>query len=403
MKDLRKDFPALQQKINDHPLIYVDNAATTQNPKVVTDRLAQFYNEGYANTFRGVYGLGEKTTAAYEQARLKVAEFIGADPQETIFTQGTTESINFVATAWGLNHLKAGDEIVLTELEHHANLIPWQQVAQKTGAILKFISISEDGTLNLDNLDSIITSKTKFVGCIQISNALGTTVDIKRIIKAARAVGAPILIDAAQSVPHIKIDVHELDCDFLAFSGHKMCGPTGIGVLYIAKRMFDSVPPYQFGGGMLSHATYETATWLKPPHRYEAGTPPIAQAIGLGTAIDYLEQNVDFEALKADEASLCAQLIEGLEKMDHIRILGPIDQLKKEGHLVSFVAEGMHAHDVAAYLDSYGIAVRAGHFCAQPLFTKLGLDAAVRVSFYLYNTPQEVDKIISVLKDLPRI
>ncbi|MEX2437960.1 MAG: SufS family cysteine desulfurase [Candidatus Babeliales bacterium] len=403
VKKIRNDFPALNQMINGHPLIYVDNASTTQNPMAVTDRLVKFYTTEYGNIYRGIYAVGEHATKLYEQARNTVASYIGAHEDEVIFTQGTTEGINFIATAWGMNHLKAGDEIVLTELEHHANLIPWQQVARATGVTLKFISVRADGTLNLDHLDTLITKKTKFVGCVHISNALGTTNDIQTIIRAARAVGAPILIDAAQSAPHIPLDVHAFDCDFLVFSGHKMCGPTGIGVLYIARRMFDTVPPYQFGGGMLSHATYQTATWLKSPHRYEAGTPPIAQAIGLAAAIEYLKKNVDFKELHRHEASLCAQLIEGLSLMDHIQILGPIEQLKKEGHLVSFVVQGMHAHDAAAYLDTYGIAVRAGHFCAQPLFAKLGIEAALRVSFYCYNTPFEVEKIVSVLGSLPRL
>ncbi len=401
MNKLSKDFPALQTNVGTREIIYVDNASTTQNPKIVTDQISAFYNNGYANVDRGIYALAEETTIAYEDARTKVAQFIGADAQEIIFTKGTTESINFVATAWGLTHLKKGDEIVLTELEHHANLIPWQQVAHKTGAVLKFIPINDDGSLNLDSLDSIITSKTKFVGCIHISNALGTTVDIKKVIAAARAVGAPILIDAAQSVPHIPVDVHSLDCDFLVFSGHKMCGPTGIGVLYIAKRMFESVPPYQFGGSMINHATYQTATFAKPPAKYEAGTPPIAQAIGLAHAIDYLTAQVDFKTLGMHEAGLCSRFIDGLQKMERIRILGPIDQLKKEGHLVSFTVDGLHAHDVAAALDMQGIYVRAGHFCAQPLFTKLGITAAVRASFYFYNSPDQVDALLVAIKKMP--
>jgi cysteine desulfurase / selenocysteine lyase len=400
MKNIKNNFPILSETINGYPLTYLDNAATTQNPQQVTDRLVQFYNKEYGTIYRGIYAIGEHATMLYEQARKKVANFIGANPEETIFTQGTTEGINFIATAWGMSHLKAGDEIVLTELEHHANLIPWQQVAQQTGAALKFIPVREDGTLNLDQLDTIITNKTKFVGCVHISNALGTINDIQTIIKAARGVKAPILIDAAQSAPHMRLDVHALDCDFLVFSGHKMCGPTGIGVLYIAKRMFDAVPPYQFGGGMLRHATFQTATWLKSPHCYEAGTPPIAQAIGLGAAIDYLNEHIDFDELRSVEANLCTQLIEGLEKLPSIRILGPIEQLKQHGHLVSFISESVHAHDIAALLDTYGIAARAGNFCAQPLFEKLGLSAAVRISFYCYNTPDDVNNVLAALKKL---
>ena len=401
--NLRADFPVLAQKINGKQLIYVDNAATTQNPTAVTDRLVRFYNTEYGNIYRGIYAIGEHATTLYEEARITVARFIGATPEETIFTQGTTEGINFVATAWGMNHLRAGDEIVLTQLEHHANLIPWQQVAQKTGAVIKFIPIRKDGTLNLDTLDTIITTNTKFVGCIHVSNALGTNNDIKKIITAAHAVGARVLIDAAQSAPHQRLDMAQLGCDFLAFSGHKILGPTGIGVLYIKRDLFDQLSPYQFGGGMIRHATYQNATWLASPQKYEAGTPPIAQAIGLGAALDYLTEHVNFQELKAHEAALCAQLIDGLSGMGHIRMLGPVEQLKREGHLVSFTVDGIHAHDVAAYLDSEGIAVRAGHFCVQPLFELLGLEAAVRISFYCYNTTDEVAYILDKLDSIGKL
>jgi len=400
MKELRKDFPILKEKINGLPIVYLDNAATTQKPKMVLDAILNFYTKYNANTHRGIYASGEKATSLYEQAREKVAKFIGAEPEEIIFTRGTTEGINFVAATWGGEHINAGDEIVITELEHHANLIPWQQVAAKKGAILKFIPASNDGRLDLSNLSEIITDKTKLVACVHISNIVGSHTDVEKIVQAAKTVGAKVLIDAAQSVAHQKIDVKKLGCDFLAFSGHKMLGPTGIGVLYIKKELKDEVSPYQFGGGMVFEVDFDKASWCPTHRRFEAGTPPIAQAIGLGAAVDYLSQNVDFDALREHEAKLCKRMIDGLLAIEGIKALGPIDQLKEKGHLVSFVVDGIHSHDVAAYLSEQGICVRAGHHCVQPFAKKIGVDATVRASFYFYNTEQEVDTFLEKMKDI---
>ncbi len=399
LKSLRADFPILTQQVNGHPLIYVDNAATTQKPQSVIDAELSFYTKHNANINRGVYQGAEHATQLYEAARGTVARFINAHPNEIVFTKGTTESINFVATAWALEHIKAGDELVLTELEHHANLIPWQQVAKRTGARLRFIPILPDGTLDMSQVNSLITQKTKLVACTHASNVLGTHVDIKPIIDRAHEVGALTLIDAAQSAPHQAIDVHALGCDFLVFSGHKLFGPTGIGILYIKQQLHDRIEPYQFGGSMVYEVDWLDATWAKSPQKFEAGTPPIAQAIGLGAAISYLEK-ISFSELQKHEAALCAQAIEGLQSLDDIRILGPIDQLQRNGHLVSFVKKSMHAHDVAAYLNSFGIAVRAGNHCAQPLAKKLSVEGSTRLSFYAYNTHDEVDFIISKLKAL---
>jgi len=398
-KALRNDFPILSQQANGHPLIYFDNAATTQKPQAVIDAELSFYTKNNANINRGIYQDAEIATQLYEQARTTVAQYIGAHWQEVIFTKGTTESINFIATAWATRVLKPGDEIVLTELEHHANLIPWQIVAQQTGAQLKFIPITADGTLNMNVLDTIITAQTKLVACTHVSNALGTHVDIKTIIDRAHAVGAKILIDAAQSVPHQNIHVHELDCDFLVFSGHKMFGPTGVGVLYIKQQLHDHIEPYQFGGGMVFEVDWHTSTWARSPQKFEAGTPPVAQAIALGVAINYL-QSLDLKKLQQHEAALCTRLIDGLQQIPGTQILGSIEQLKQQGHLVSFVKENIHAHDVAAYMDQYGIAVRAGHHCAQPLAKKLSIEGSTRVSFYAYNTIDEVDLFLSILKSL---
>ncbi len=399
-KKLRADFPMLLQKINGYPLIACDNASTTHKPRQVIDAVAQFYTTTNANIYRGVHLFAEQATALYEDVRKKVALFMGASPEEVIFTRGCTSGINFVVATWGDTYIKEGDEIVMTELEHHANLLPWQRLAQKKGAVLKFIPVLPQGVLDLSQLDSIITNKTKMVSVIHVSNAIGTHVDIVTIIARAQAVGARVLIDAAQSVPHQKIDVHELGCDFLVFSGHKLLAPTGVGVLYIKKELHDDVVPYEVGGGMVENVDYTSATWAPAPHKFEAGTPPIAQVIGLGTAIDYINSFIDFDQLVQYEAYLCAQLIDGLATMKQVRLLGPLAELKQKGHIVSFLVDGIHSHDVAAFLNSKGITVRAGHHCAQPFAKKLGYDASIRVSFYFYNTTEDVDKIVVAMREL---
>jgi cysteine desulfurase/selenocysteine lyase len=396
----RADFPILKQTINGKPLCYLDNAATSQKPQSVIDAVVNFYTTTNSNIYRGAHFFSEQATMLYEQARAGVAQFIRArDTSEIIFTRGCTEGINFVATAWAMKHINPGDEIVITGLEHHANMVPWQNVAAARNAILKVIPVHPDGSLIIDNLDSIITEKTKLLACIHVSNALGTHVPVERLIMHAKQVGAYVLIDAAQSVGHQKVNVVDLDCDFLVFSGHKMLAPTGIGVLYIRQELHDIVDPYQFGGGMVFEVDYQKASYLKSPQKFEAGTPPIAQVIGLGAAVNYLQQ-IDFEQLRAHEAQLCAQLIDGLASIDRVRMLGPLDQLKKQGHLVSFVVEGIHAHDVAAYLSQEGICVRAGDYCTQPLFKKMHLSGSVRASFYLYNTAQEIDRLLVAVDQL---
>lgn len=398
MNKYKDDFPFFSYHKN---LIFFDNAATSQKPQQVIDAVNDFYTQYNAPIKRGLYDLAEQATELFEHARATIAEYINAHSDETIFTSGATEGINFIATAWGQKHLTSGDEIVLTELEHHSNLVPWQQCAQRTGAVIKFIPANSDGSLDLSNLDTIITNKTKLVSFLDVSNAIGTHLAVSTLVKRAREVGAKVLIDACQSVPHQKIDVNNYDCDFLVFSGHKMLGPTGIGILYIKKEMQAEVPPYQFGGGMIFEAGYQETRFLKPPQCYEAGTPPVAQAIGLAAAVEYLNK-VDFNWLKEHEASMCARLIEGLQALPDIHILGPIEQLKKEGHLVSFVHEKHHFHDVAAYLNQEQICVRTGHYCAQPLARKLGIDGSIRVSFYLYNSLDQVDVLVDTLEKLSR-
>jgi len=396
---LRSDFPILQPD-EKKSLIYFDNAATTQKPQQVIDAISTFYAKDNANVARGIYKLGEVATDLYEQARAKVANFIGAWPEEVIFSSGTTRAINDIASSWGLQNIKSGDEILISELEHHSNLVPWQQLAKKTGAILKFIPVDKHGNLELNKLKELLTTKTKLVAVSHVSNALGTSNDIKKIIKEARKVGAKVLVDASQSIPHKKINVHDLDVDFLVFSAHKMLGPTGIGILYIKKDLHEQVPPFAFGGGMIFEVDFDKATFFVAPKKFEAGTPPIAQAIGFAGAIDYLQEHVDFDLLKDHESQLATQLIEGLQKIPKVKILGPIEQLKKEGSIVSFVIDGIHPHDIAEYLNQHGIAVRAGHHCAQPLAKKMGIDASVRVSFYFYNTKKEVEQFLQAIKKL---
>jgi cysteine desulfurase / selenocysteine lyase len=394
MNSIRKDFPILKTIINGHELVYLDNAATSQKPQAVIDATTQFYTRYNNNIHRSVHEFGEQTTQLYEKARSTVAHFINANQAEIIFTKGTTEGINFIAQAWAAKNLHEGSEIVLTELEHHANIVPWLEVAHAQKITIRYIPINAQGQLEYALLPNIITHKTKLVSVAQTCNSLGTHNDIEQIIAAAHAVGARVFIDAAQSAAHMPIDVKKLGCDFLAFSGHKLLAPTGIGILYIKKELHDQVTPYQFGGGMIYEADYHHATWQKAPHKYEAGTPPIAQAIGLAVAVEYKQNNIPWHVQKEHEAALCSQLIDGLAVHPTIKILGPIEQLKKQGHMVSFVIDGMHAHDAAAYLGKHGICVRAGNHCAQPLAKKMGIAAWLRASFYAYNTQEEVEKLL---------
>lgn len=397
-KDLRADFPFMMNNRS----AYLDSASTSQKPQSVINAITSFYSDYNANIYRGVHTYAEHATQKYEDTRSLVAQFIGAKAHELVFTSGTTEGINFIADTWGITHIKAGDEILITELEHHANILPWQRLAQRTGAKLIWYPVQEDGTLDISSLSQLITTKTKLVAVTALSNAIGTSIDVARFSQAAHAVGAKILVDAAQLAGHTPIHVTLLDADFLVFSGHKMFGPTGVGVLYIKEELHDQVPPYQLGGGMVFEVLQDHATWLKPPQKFEAGTPAIAQVIGLGAAIMWINENITWSELKTHEAALCARLIDGLSSVSKIRILGPLDELSKNGHLISFVIDGVHAHDAAAFLDNQNISVRAGHHCAQPLARSLGYSASVRASFAVYNNMQEIDQLIVALSKLSR-
>ncbi len=399
MKNVRKDFPILPKKINGNPLIYFDNAATTHKPQAVIDALVDFYTNHNANIHRSMHEGGEQATTLYEQAREAVAEYIGADPDEIVFVKNATEGINTVAYAWGLNHITVGDQILISELEHHSNLVPWQRLAAERDATLAYIPVDKHGILDMHVFKQLLSDTTKLVAVSHVSNALGTVNDIQTIIDEAHAVGARVLIDASQSLPHYEVNVHKLDCDFLVFSGHKMLGPTGIGVLYIKKELHEELIPYQLGGGMVYEADFLVADYVPMPRFLEAGTPPIAQAVGLHAAIDYLRA-INKKELHEHEAQLCKRFIQGIQKIPEVTVLGPVEQLQKEGHLVSFVVKGIHPHDVAAYLSAHGIFVRAGHHCAQPLAKKLGVNSSVRASFYLYNTLDEVDRCVHVLQDM---
>ena len=402
IKKMREHFPILQAKRED--LVYLDSAATTQRPKMVIDVIHEFYTHGNSSVHRGVYALSEKATQDYEDAREKVAKFINAsDASEIIFTSGTTESINFVSDTWGRDHIKSGDEILVTQVEHHANLLPWQRIVERNGAKLKFIEVDLNEYLMKDPGSDMINNKTKLVSLVQVSNVLGDVWregQIKSIIEKAHAVGAKVLIDGAQSIPHQKFDVQDWGADFVAFSGHKMLGPTGVGVLYIKKDLHDEVEPYQVGGSMVHDADYEEAHWQEAPSKFEAGTPPIAQVIGMGAAIDFFNEHVDFDAMHKHEAMLCARMVEGLRGINGIKILGNQERMVSDGHLVAFTVEGVHAHDVSAMLGMKGVATRAGHHCVQPLAKLMGIEASARASIYMYNDMEDVEIFIRVLSEL---
>ncbi len=392
----RKDFPILDQEIHGKPLIYFDNAATTQKPKQVIDAIAHYYEHDNANVHRAIHQLGERATLAYENARKKVAEFINApNSKNIVFTRGTTESINLVATGWGEQFIKEGDEIILSEMEHHSNLIPWQLLAQKVGAKLRFIPFTTDGTLDFTAFKKIISPRTRLVAITYMSNVFGTINPVKRIIKMAKDRSIPVLLDGAQSVPHLPTDVQALDCDFLAFSGHKMLGPTGIGGLYAKTLHLENMRPYQGGGEMIQSVWLEHATWNEIPHKFEAGTPNIAGAIGLGAAIDYLE-NIGMERITLYEQELTTY---ALQKMNEIKGLTIYGNAPERGAAISFNLGNVHPHDLSHFLDQQGIAVRAGHHCAQPIMRKLDIAATTRASFYLYNTKEEIDYFIQQLKE----
>lgn len=396
VKEIRSYFPILNQKVNGCPLVYLDNAATSQKPVQVIEALNQYYREYNSNVHRGVHTLGTRATDGYEGAREKVRKFINAKSvQEIIFTKGTTEAVNTVAASYGPANVKEGDEIVITYMEHHSNIIPWQQLAKRTGATLKYIPLQEDGTISLEDVKKTVTSNTKIVAVTLVSNVLGTINPVKEIAKIAHENGAVIVVDGAQGVPHMKVDVQELDCDFLTFSGHKMCGPTGIGVLYGKKHLLENMEPVQFGGEMIDFVNLYDSTWKELPWKFEGGTPIIAGAIGLGAAIDFLEE-IGLDAIAEHEHRLSAYALEKMKEIDGIAIYGPHDPDRRAG-LVTFNLDDVHPHDVATVLDAEGIAIRAGHHCAQPLMKWLNVSATARASFYFYNTEEEIDKLVEGL------
>jgi cysteine desulfurase / selenocysteine lyase len=386
---IRGDFPILSQTVRGgHPLVYLDNAATSQKPRQVIDAISRFYAVENANIHRGLHYLSERATTGYDAAREKVARFLGAEtPSEIVFTRGTTEAINLVAQSWGRCTLRPGDEVLVTVMEHHANLVPWQLVCEQTGAILRAVPISDRGELDLDEFNRLLSDRTRLFAVTHVSNALGTVNPVRELAARARGFGAVVLVDGAQSAPHLPVDVSELGCDFFACSGHKLLGPTGIGMLYGRREILDRMPPWQTGGDMIEQVTLERTTWAPPPARFEAGTPPIADAIGLAAAIDYLE-STGLEAIGEWERTLLARATERIGELPGVRLIGTAPD--KVG-VLSFVLEGVHPHDVGTVLDDEGVAVRAGHHCAQPLMRRFGIPATVRASFSFYNTIDEIE------------
>jgi cysteine desulfurase/selenocysteine lyase len=391
------DFPILSRKVRGgNRFIYLDSGATSQKPESVITAEADFYRTKNAAVHRGAHLVAEEASDAYEGARANLAKFIGAQTDEVIFTKSATESLNFLAYSFGNKNskicLKAGDEIVVSEMEHHANLIPWQQLAERVGAKLTWLPITSDGRLDLSKISQVITGKTKIVAITHQSNVFGTIVPIDQIVKAARSVGAFIILDACQSVPHFAVDVKKLDVDFLAFSGHKMLGPTGIGILWGKSELLEQLEPALFGGSMVDSVTMETATWAKAPRKFEAGVPNMAQAVGLSAAVDYLN-NVGMANVESHELALTKELLEGLSQISAVNVIGPLD-MKDRGGVVSFTIDGVHPHDVGQVLDQYGIAVRTGHHCAWPLMRKLNLVGTTRASFHLYNDSKDVQALL---------
>jgi cysteine desulfurase/selenocysteine lyase len=399
-KALRADFPILHQTVNGHPLIYFDNAATSQKPRAVIDALNDYYERDNANVHRGIHELSNRATAAFEAARSRAARFINArSADEIIFTRGTTEGINLVATAWGNKHIKAGDVILLTEMEHHSNLVPWQLLAERTGARLAFLPITGDiGLLDMSRLDEFFTRDVKLLAMVHISNSLGTINPVMELCARARKLGITTLIDAAQSAGHRPLDVQEIGCDFLAISGHKMCGPTGIGVLYGRQEILERMPPYHGGGEMILNVEYHKSTWKHAPHKFEAGTPDIAGAIGLGAAMDYLDK-IGRQHIAQHDMELGAYAFAKLSGLRSLRLFGP--HVGRAG-LVSFLLKDVHAHDVTELANQRGIAFRGGHHCTQPLMRKLGVESTSRASFYFYNTLEEIDRFVEVVKEIQK-
>lgn len=394
VRRIREDFPILHQTVHGKPLVYLDNAATSQKPRSVIDALVRFYQEDCANIHRGLHALSERATEAYEQARRKVQQFIhAASEREIIFVRGTTEGINLVAQTYGRQQIRAGDEIVISTMEHHSNIVPWQMLCQEKGARLKVVPISDEGEFVLDDYEKLLSERTRLVAVTHISNALGTINPIREIVQIAHRRNIPVLVDGAQAVPHLRVDVQQLDCDFYTFSGHKMYGPTGIGVLYGKLEKLEAMPPYQGGGDMISSVTFEQTTYNRVPHKFEAGTPHIAGAIGLGAAIDYLT-SIGLDAVARYEHDLLAYATEAVSSVPGLRIIGTARQ---KASILSFVLDGIHPHDIGTILDQEGVAIRAGHHCAQPLMQRFGVPATARASLALYNTREEVDTLVRAL------
>ena len=400
LETIRQQFPILAERINGHPLVYLDNAASTQKPLCVIDRISEVYRADYSNVHRGVHTLSQRSTDLFEEAREKVRRFINArSAHEVIFVRGTTEAINLVAQSYGRPNLKAGDEILISAMEHHSNIVPWQMLAKETGAILKVAPICREGTLLMEDFEALLTEKTRIVSITQMSNALGTINPIKDIIRLAHERSIPVMVDGAQSAPHLPIDVRDLDCDFFAFSGHKLYGPSGIGVLYGKESLLQAMPPYQGGGDMIRRVTFEETEFNELPYKFEAGTPNIADTIALGTAIDFVEAIgmtliADYEEQLLTYATSKALEIEGL------RIIGSAPQ---KGAILSFTLDGIHPHDIGTLLDQLGIAIRAGHHCAMPVMDFFGLPATARASFALYNTFDEVDTLMEGIRQVIKL
>jgi cysteine desulfurase/selenocysteine lyase len=401
-EEIKKDFPILQQEVNGHSLVYLDSGNTSQKPRSVIDLLTRFYEESNANVHRSVHTLGERATAQYEQAREKLADFIGAPSSRgVIFTKSATEALNLLAYAWGRHHLTEGDEVLATEMEHHSNLVSWQLACRDTGATMKAIPVRDEAFLDLDEFERLLTNRTKVVAIAHVSNVLGTINPIAEIAAKAHEAGAIVVVDGAQGAPHMPVDVMELGCDFYAGTGHKMCGPTGIGFVWGREDLLESMEPFHGGGEMIADVWIDHSTWNELPYKFEAGTPPVAQAIGLGAAIDYLNE-IGMKAVRDHEVELTGYALDRLGELPEAHVYGPQDPEQKGG-VVSFNFGDVHAHDVGTIFDSQGVAVRAGHHCARPLMRKLGVPATTRASFYVYTTPSDIDRMVEALGEVKRL